>query len=58
MTQEEVAKKLGVTRQTYQNYESYKTIMQISTGYLFSDIVDVAFDDIIFFKDWLHLKCF
>lgn len=49
LTQEEVAKKLGVSRQTYQNYENYKTTMQISTGYMFSKIVDVDFDDIIFF---------
>lgn len=50
LTQEEVAKKLGVTRQTYQNYEQYKTAMQIPTGVAFSRIVDVDFDDIIFFR--------
>lgn len=56
-TQDYVAKRLKVSRQTYQNYENYKTIMQIPTGIHFSQIVDIPFDDIIFFKDKLHLKC-
>ncbi|WP_431188704.1 helix-turn-helix transcriptional regulator [Streptococcus suis] len=57
LSQESVARKLNVSRQTYQNYENYRTTMQISTGYRFSEIVDIPFDDIIFFKPELHLKC-
>ncbi|MFI3107059.1 helix-turn-helix transcriptional regulator [Streptococcus suis] len=57
MTQEEVARELKVSRQTYQNYENYKTAMQIPVGYLFSRIVEIPFDDIIFFDRKLHLKC-
>ncbi|HEM3582087.1 TPA: helix-turn-helix transcriptional regulator [Streptococcus suis] len=49
MTQEEVARELKVSRQTYQNYENYKTAMQIPVGYLFSKVVEIPFDDIIFF---------
>ncbi|CAM2762354.1 Cro-like protein, phage associated [Streptococcus acidominimus] len=49
-SQEKIADKLGVVRQTYQNYENYKTPMDVETAFRFSQVVDVDFDDIIFFK--------
>ena len=49
-TQEQVAKMLGVSRNTYNDYENYNVVMKIDKGILFSQIVGIPFDDIIFFK--------
>ncbi|MGT2961110.1 helix-turn-helix transcriptional regulator [Streptococcus caballi] len=50
LTQETIAKKLGVSRNTYSDYESYNVAMRIDKAVLFSQIVSVPFDDIIFLK--------
>lgn len=50
LTQEQVAKLLGVSRNTYNDYENYNVVMKIDKGILFSQIVGIPFDDIIFFK--------
>lgn len=50
LSQEEMAKKLDVNRITYAAYEKYKQPMRIDKAYLFSEVVDVPFDDIIFFN--------
>lgn len=49
-SQEKLAKELGVVRQTYQNYENYRTPMDVKTAINFSQIVGIPFDDIIFFE--------
>lgn len=50
LSQQALAEKLGVVRQTYQNYENYKTPMDVETAFKFSQVVGIDFDDIIFFK--------
>lgn len=50
LTQEEIAKLLGVSKESYQNYENYKTTMRIDLAIKFSEIVGIPFDSIIFFK--------
>ena len=50
MTQEEIAKKIGVDRNTYANYENYKTPMRIDKALLFCEVVNVSINDIIFLK--------
>lgn len=50
LTQEEIARLLGVSKESYQNYENYKTTMRIDLAVKFSEIVGIPFDSIIFFK--------
>ncbi|MGH2311748.1 helix-turn-helix transcriptional regulator [Streptococcus uberis] len=50
LTQAKIAEKLGVSRTTYRSWEHYKVSMDIPTGYKFSKITGVPFDDITFFK--------
>lgn len=50
LTQHEMAEKLGVSKESYQNYENYKTTMRIDLAIKFSKIVGIPFDSIIFFK--------
>jgi len=51
LTQMEMAEKLGVSKESYQNYENYKTTMRIDLAIKFSKVVGIPFDSIIFFKD-------
>jgi len=48
MSQDEMAKELHVSRNTYIDYENLKTPMRIDTALLFSEIVDVPIDNLIF----------
>ncbi|MDY2963826.1 helix-turn-helix transcriptional regulator [Streptococcus dysgalactiae] len=48
MTQEEIARKIGVDRNTYASYENYKTPMRIDKAISFCKVVNVSIDDIIF----------
>ncbi|WP_277295927.1 helix-turn-helix transcriptional regulator [Streptococcus hyointestinalis] len=50
LTQEEIAKKMGTNRVTYADYENYTTIMRMDKAVLFSKIVQVPLDEIIFLK--------
>lgn len=50
MTQDEISKKLGVSRVTYRDYEKYEVPMRVDKAIQFSKIVDTPFDDIIFLK--------
>lgn len=50
LTQGEIAKKMKVSRNTYNDYENYKVPMRIDKAILFSKIVSIPLDDIIFLK--------
>lgn len=49
LTQIEMSKKLGVSLQTYFNYEQGKSIMKVNIAKKFSGIVKIPFDQIIFY---------
>lgn len=44
----EMAKKLGVSKETYQNYENYKTFPDVPVVKKIIEIANVDFNDIIF----------
>ena len=48
LTQEAMAKKLGVSTKTYQNYESGKVAMRIDTAKTFSKLTGIELSKIIF----------
>lgn len=48
LTQEQMAKALGVSRKTYQDYEHGDTAMRIDKAQLFSSLTKVPMDNIIF----------
>lgn len=50
LTQQEIAKKMGINRNSYADYEKYDVVMRMDKAILFSEIVQVPFDDIIFLK--------
>ena len=50
LTQAELAQKLEVSTNTYNDYENYKVFMRIDKAVLFSEIVSIPFDNIIFFR--------
>lgn len=48
LTQEQMAKKIGITRETYQNYENYKTFPEVPIVKKIIELSNVDFNDIIF----------
>ncbi len=48
LSQEEIANLLGTNRNTYRDYEKYKTPMRIDTAMKFCDITKTSIDRIIF----------
>lgn len=48
LTQEQVAKRLGVSTKTYQGYENGKTFMRIDKAKAFSEITGVPISEINF----------
>lgn len=48
LTQEQIAQKMGIARNTYNDYENYRTFMRIDKAVEFSEIVSIPFDNIIF----------
>lgn len=57
LTQEQIAKMLGMTKRTYIDYEQYKRAFRIDKAFLFAEIVGIPINNIIFFNPKLHLKC-
>ena len=48
LTQQEMAKKLDISTETYKNYENYKTFPDVSIVKKIIEISGVDFNDIIF----------
>lgn len=57
LTQEQIAKMLGISKRTYVDYEQYKRAFRIDKAFLFAEIVGIPIDNIIFFDPELHFKC-
>lgn len=51
LTQKEMAKAIGVSELTYNNYENYKTGMKVEKAFKFAEIVGIPVDSIIFFNE-------
>ena len=51
LSQEQLAKKLGINRNTYAKYEKYKASMRIDMALKFSSIVGISIDNLIFFNN-------
>lgn len=50
LTQEEAAAKLGISRNTLSNYESYKTIPDVEMGKKIASLYGMTVDQIIWSK--------
>lgn len=50
LTQNETAKKLGISKSTYIRYERMEDLPNISTCYKFAEVMNVNVDEVIFFK--------
>lgn len=50
LSQIEMARRLNISKNTYQNYESYKTIPDIEIAKRFAAICNLTVDDIIFYR--------
>lgn len=48
LNQQEMATKLGVSKETYQNYENYKTFPDVNIVKKIVEVSNVDFNDIIF----------
>ena len=57
LTQEQIAKMLGISKRTYIDYEQYKRAFRIDKAFLFAEIVGIPINNIIFFDPKLHFKC-
>ena len=51
LTQDQMAKKLGVCRETYSNYEKRPDKMPVGTAIRFSQIVGVGIDSLNFLQN-------
>lgn len=50
LTQEEMAEALGMSRNSYRKYETGEVVFRTDKAWQFSLIVDIPFEDIIFFE--------
>lgn len=50
LTQLDAAKSLNLSRKTYQEYETGKRVLRVDAAWRFSQVVDIPFEQIIFFK--------
>lgn len=57
LTQEEMAKALGMSRSAYIDYEKGRQYFRVDQAYRFSVLTGIPVQDIIFFDNQLHLKC-
>ena len=57
LTQAEMAKKLSMSTNSYNEYENGKHYFRVDKAYLFSKIVGMDTSTIIFFTEELHLEC-
>lgn len=56
LTQEDVAKQIGLTRQTISSYESNRTQPDLETLKVFAEIYDVELSDILYGKSKMQMK--
>jgi putative transcriptional regulator len=56
-TQNEMAKKLGMSEKTYIQYEKYRRIFRMDTAFKFSQLTNISMDNIIFFKEKVQKIC-
>lgn len=56
LTQEEVAKKLGIATVTYGKYERGENEIKLKTAKEFSRVVGINFDDLIFPGEKLYVS--
>lgn len=47
-TQDEAAKKVGITKRTLMNWESGKSFPSVDKAYMLCELYNASFDDIIF----------
>lgn len=52
LTQEEMAKRLGMSKRTYIKYEKGENFFRIDKAWKFAEICNIPFDHIIFFKGY------
>lgn len=52
LTQEQMAKRLGMSKRTYIKYEKGETFLRIDKADKFAKICNIPFDHIIFFKGY------
>jgi putative transcriptional regulator len=57
LTQNDVARRLGMTRRSYIDYEQYKRPFRIDKAFMLAEIVELDISDIFFFNPELHFKC-
>lgn len=52
LTQEQMAKSLGMSKKTYIKYEKGESFLRIDKAYKFAKVCGIPFDHIIFFKGY------
>ncbi len=57
LSQEDMAKKLGMSRSSYIDHEKGKQYFRVDQAYRFSVVTQIPVENIIFFENELHLKC-
>ena len=57
LTQEQIALKMGFSRQNYFEYEKYRRIFDMKQAFLFSEITGIPVDQLIFFEGQVQKFC-
>ena len=57
LTQEELAQKMGFSKQNYFEYEKYRRIFDMKRAFRFAEITGIPVDQIIFFEGQVQKFC-